>query len=109
MRKQKGGTIVNVSSMAGKITFPMYSIYNATKFGVEGFSESLQFELRPFNINVRLIEPGMVETDFYSRSMVAVSKKEYNTDERAESGRKGVMPSEVAETIYLAATSKRAG
>jgi NAD(P)-dependent dehydrogenase (short-subunit alcohol dehydrogenase family) len=46
----------------GRLTFPLY---NATKWAVEGFTESLDFELRPFNIRVKLIEPGPIKTDFY--------------------------------------------
>jgi NAD(P)-dependent dehydrogenase (short-subunit alcohol dehydrogenase family) len=68
-RKQNGGTIVNVASMGGRLGFPLYSIYNSTKFAVEGFSESLRYELAPLNINVRLIEPGVIKTDFYDRSL----------------------------------------
>jgi NAD(P)-dependent dehydrogenase (short-subunit alcohol dehydrogenase family) len=68
MRRQGGGTIVQVSSMGGRVTFPLYSVYHATKWAVEGFSESLAFELRPFGIRMRLVEPGAIRTDFYGRS-----------------------------------------
>lgn len=50
--------------MGGKITFPLYSIYHATKFAVEGFTESLQYELAQFNILLKLIEPGPIVTNF---------------------------------------------
>lgn len=73
-RRQGAGTIVNVSSVAGRITFPLYSLYHATKWGLEGFSEALQFELRPLNIRVKIIEPGPIKTDFYGRSMDLMSK-----------------------------------
>jgi short-subunit dehydrogenase len=65
MRKQRNGTIVQISSMGGRATFPLYSLYHATKWAVEGFSESLAFELRPFGIRIRLIEPGAIRTNFY--------------------------------------------
>ena len=68
MRRQGSGTLVQVSSMGGRVTFPLYSIYHATKWAVEGFSESLAFELRPFGIRIRLVEPGAIRTDFYGRS-----------------------------------------
>ncbi len=68
MRKQREGTIVQISSMGGRATFPLYSLYHATKWAVEGFSESLAFELRPFGIRIRLIEPGAIRTAFYHRS-----------------------------------------
>lgn len=68
-REQKRGIIVNVASVGGRITFPLYSLYHGTKWAVDGFSESLQYELRPFNIKVKIIEPGPIKTDFYDRSM----------------------------------------
>ena len=74
-REQKRGTIVNVASMGGRITFPLYSIYHASKWAVEGFSESLQYEVKEFNIKVKIIEPGPIKTDFYDRSM-SISKRE---------------------------------
>lgn len=54
--------------MGGRVTFPLYSTYHATKWAVEGFSESLAFEVRPFGIRMRLVEPGAIRTDFYARS-----------------------------------------
>jgi NAD(P)-dependent dehydrogenase (short-subunit alcohol dehydrogenase family) len=69
MKSQKRGTIVNVASVGGRITFPLFSFYHATKWAVEGFSESLQHELVPFNIRIKIVEPGPVKTDFYNRSM----------------------------------------
>lgn len=74
-RAQKRGTIINVASMGGRITFPLYSVYHATKWAVEGFSEALQYEVREFNIRVKIIEPGPIKTDFYTRS-ISISKKE---------------------------------
>jgi len=74
-RKEKRGIIVNVASMGGRITFPLYSLYHATKWAVEGFSESLQYELEQFNIRVKIIEPGPIKTDFYDRSMDLTRKE----------------------------------
>jgi NAD(P)-dependent dehydrogenase (short-subunit alcohol dehydrogenase family) len=68
MREQGGGTIVNISSIGGRIAFPFTSAYHATKFAIEGLSESLRFELQPFNIRIKLIEPGGIKTDFVTRS-----------------------------------------
>ncbi|CAE6969915.1 Dihydroanticapsin 7-dehydrogenase [Paraburkholderia domus] len=67
LRRQGGGTIVNVSSSGGMITVPLMSMYHATKFAVEGFSESLAYELTSQNIFVRLIEPGAARTQFGAR------------------------------------------
>ena len=63
-REQKTGMIVNVSSSTGRFTFPLMSIYSASKYALEGFSESLSFELAAQNIKVKIIEPGMVDTNF---------------------------------------------
>jgi len=74
-REQKRGTIVNVASMGGRITFPLYSLYHASKWALEGFSEGLQYEVREFNIKIKIIEPGPIKTDFYDRSQ-SLSRKE---------------------------------
>ena len=67
-RDQKSGTLINVSSMVGRVPLPFYSVYNASKHAVEGFTEGLVYELEPFNVNVKIIEPGAVNTDFFGRS-----------------------------------------
>ncbi|NJD02488.1 MAG: SDR family oxidoreductase [Ruminiclostridium sp.] len=64
MREKHSGYIVNISSIGGKIAFPVISIYNASKFAVEAVTESLRVELAPFGIKVTAIEPGSVKTNF---------------------------------------------
>lgn len=64
MRKQNSGTIINISSMGGKIYMPLGAWYHSTKHAVEGFSDSLRVELKQFGINVVIIEPGAIETSF---------------------------------------------
>ena len=64
MRKQRSGTIVNVSSIAGRIGFPMGSAYVSSKFALEGLSESISYELKQFGIKIILIEPGVIKTNF---------------------------------------------
>jgi NAD(P)-dependent dehydrogenase (short-subunit alcohol dehydrogenase family) len=77
-RKQKSGHIINLSSVAGMVGTPGASIYNSTKFAVEGLSEALAGELSHFGIKVTLIEPGAFRTDFANRSLhVAPYKPEY--------------------------------
>jgi NAD(P)-dependent dehydrogenase (short-subunit alcohol dehydrogenase family) len=71
MRQHRSGVIVNVSSMGGRITFPFSTLYHATKFAVEGLTESLQFELAPFGIRTKIIEPGGYKTEFAGRSLSA--------------------------------------
>ncbi|PJZ59303.1 SDR family oxidoreductase [Leptospira barantonii] len=72
-RSNKKGLIINVASMGGRITFPLYSLYHSTKWALEGFTESLQYELSPFGIRVKLIEPGAIATDFIGRSSDSTS------------------------------------
>jgi NAD(P)-dependent dehydrogenase (short-subunit alcohol dehydrogenase family) len=66
-REQRSGTIVNISSIGGLIGMPFQALYSASKFAVEGLSESLRAEVRPYGIRVVLIEPGDFCTDFTSR------------------------------------------
>ena len=67
--KKKGGRIINVSSIMGIITFPFYSAYCASKYALEGFSEALHYELKPFGVDVCLIEPGAFKTDFLNTAV----------------------------------------
>lgn len=112
-REQRRGTIINVASMGGRITFPLYSIYNASKWAVEGFSEALQYEVREFGIKVKIIEPGPINTDFYERSMTIARSDSLNDYDYfvartmpnlQKAGKTAPDASGVAETIYAAAT-----
>lgn len=117
-RDQKRGFIVNVASVGGRMTFPASSLYNSTKWAVEGFSEALQYELEQFNIRVKIIEPGPIKTDFYDRSR-EVSKGEgilaydHFVDRvmttMSKGGEEAPDGEIVAQTIYTAVTdgSKR--
>jgi len=111
--KQNGsGTIINITSVGGLITFPLYSVYHATKWAVEGFTESLIYELSNFNIKVKLVEPGAIKTDFYSRSQDLFNKEGFTEYDKYENhvlqnmqkvGAEAVGPEIVAKTIYKAA------
>ncbi|MCE7067436.1 SDR family oxidoreductase [Dyadobacter sp. CY326] len=74
-RSKKSGIIINVSSVGGKMSFPLGTLYHGTKFAVEGISESLNFEVREFGGQVKIIEPGAIATDFTGRSL------EFSNDE----------------------------
>jgi NADP-dependent 3-hydroxy acid dehydrogenase YdfG len=112
MRKNGSGVVVNVGSIAGKMTYPLGTMYNGTKFAVEGISEALRFELREIGVRVKLIEPGIIYTNF-SNAM------EFNNDESLveyqgmvqkfgatfeEIVKHGTEVGVAAETIYEAAT-----
>ncbi|MCS7460958.1 SDR family oxidoreductase [Paenibacillus doosanensis] len=67
MREQRRGTIINIGSVSGRVGFPGYGPYAASKFAVEGFSESLRLEMLPFGVHVVLVEPGAYRTDIWSK------------------------------------------
>src|ERR687891_2553231 len=71
MRRQESGTIVNISSGAGRFGFPGASAYISTKFAVEGLSESMSYELEPFGIKVVIVEPGVIRTNFKKNSVIS--------------------------------------
>ena len=79
MRKHETGDIVNISSIAGRIGFPVSTAYISSKFAIEGLSESLRYELGPFGVNVIIIEPGVIKTNFFD-SMRTAKKVGENDD-----------------------------
>ncbi len=117
LRENGGGTIINTSSVGGVLTLPMTPTYHAAKYAVEGLTEALSYELAPFHIDVKTIEPGGIKTDFWNRSFVMVDGVENSPyakeagaalggflaprdpaqDNRAE-------PMDVAKVVYQAAT-----
>jgi NAD(P)-dependent dehydrogenase (short-subunit alcohol dehydrogenase family) len=118
------GRIVNVSSIGGRVGLPLVSAYNASKFGLEGLSDSLRRELRPHGVDVILIEPGGVKTpiwkkgeqlademledvpaeaeQLYGRMIEAMRKETAKIEEE-----RGIEPREVAEVIGTALTASR--
>ncbi len=112
MRRRRRGTIVNVTSEAGRIGFPYNSIYEAAKFGIEGFSESIRFELDQHGIRVKVVEPGQVKTAFSRNSDEAQSpelRRTYEGFEKIErlmrDPNAGVEPERIAAVVYKAAVS----
>jgi NAD(P)-dependent dehydrogenase (short-subunit alcohol dehydrogenase family) len=79
MRRQKSGTIVNISSGAGRFGFSSGSAYVSTKFAVEGLSESMSYELEPFGIKVVIVEPGVIRTNFGDGLVVAKKSQDPNS------------------------------
>ena len=116
MRKQNSGTIINISSVVGRIGFPASPAYISSKFALEGLSESLRFELAPFGVNVVIIEPGVIKTNFM-KNMQLAKKSELDTVYRditvkVVSGVKmmaemGTDPKVVADTIVKAITDEK--
>jgi NAD(P)-dependent dehydrogenase (short-subunit alcohol dehydrogenase family) len=119
MRKQRHGTIVNISSIAGRIGFPLTSAYVSSKFALEGLSESMAYEIDQFGTKVVLIEPGVIKTNFDHN--LKLGKKVSTTNDRNSpyaditekriAGFKprfenGIPAIEVAKVILKAITSK---
>ena len=112
-RERGSGVIVNVSSMGGKVTMPLGALYHGTKFAVEGISEAMTFELGAIGTKMKIVEPGIVATDFAGRSMdinVDPEHAEYQpviaalmAASQAE-GRFSSAPEDVAGVIFTAAT-----
>jgi short-subunit dehydrogenase len=79
MREQKSGIIINISSFLGKIGLPLLTLYNSSKYALEGITDSLRYELAPFNIRVHSIMPGFFDTNF-ARENLQVNKKVFDKD-----------------------------
>jgi NAD(P)-dependent dehydrogenase (short-subunit alcohol dehydrogenase family) len=119
MRNQGGGNIINVSSVGGKIGIPLNSAYISSKFALEGLSESMRYELEQFGIDVILIEPGVVKTNFFENADVVnnnttsnqtsaysqLTQKLFEGFEPMLKSDSSSLPSDVAEVIYQAIES----
>jgi NAD(P)-dependent dehydrogenase (short-subunit alcohol dehydrogenase family) len=77
MRQQGSGTIVNVTSIGGRIGFPMTAAYHGTKWAIEGISEAMRYELKPFGIRIKIIEPGGTKTNFIERGATWATHPDY--------------------------------
>ncbi|ALR30240.1 short-chain dehydrogenase [Chryseobacterium sp. IHB B 17019] len=109
-REKKQGMFISTTSIGGLLTFPISSIYHATKWALEGWSESLAFELNTLGINIKTVAPGGIKTDFISRSLDTGNQPEYeslvntmfsNTEAMMEHA---TAPGRIAEVVYEAAT-----
>lgn len=112
-RQNKKGIIINISSIGGKMTFPLGTLYHGTKFAVEGISESLHYEVGQFGGQVKIVEPGMIATDFSGRSFVFSNDESMTEYQNIVGALMTAMPSmahnaspanTVAEIIFEAAT-----
>ncbi len=114
MRKQKGGRIINMSSILGLIPSPYNAFYASTKHAVEGYSESLDHEVRGFGIRVVLVQPGVTRTSFEENLTRADQPLSVYQSERVRTENlmrtwvaKGDDPQVVADTVVKAATAKK--
>jgi len=108
-RSKKGGTIINITSQGGRVTFPTCGLYHASKFALEGFTETLAYELIPFGIRTKIVEPGSTKTKFVGSAEIA-SGDLYSAFVNvglanwAKYDTMASTPEEIAETIFTAAT-----
>jgi len=124
MRNAGGGKIVNISSVGGKIGIPLNTAYISSKFALEGLSESMRYELEQFGIDVILIEPGVVKTNFFENADVVENNNNNNTTNNNKTSlysqltqklfegfepmlksNSSSLPSDVSEVIYQAIES----
>lgn len=112
--REKEGRIVNISSLAGRISIPFYGVYSATKYSVEAISDALRLEMKPFNVDVIVVEPGPIKTGFNERARKKLGKylpnsvySESYESVLEEGGRATVGPEKVAKTIVHALETSR--
>lgn len=118
MRNQRAGNIINISSVGGRIGIPLNSAYISSKFALEGLSQSMRYELEQFGIDVILIEPGVVKSNFFENADVVNNKtnntispysqltqKLYEGFEPMLKSSSSSLPSDVAKIIYQAIES----
>jgi short-subunit dehydrogenase len=112
-KKRGKGMIINTSSVVGRFTIPLYSIYCSSKWALEGFTEALQYELRQFNIKVKMIEPAAIKTNFHGSSLKTFENEEVKGYDKMEKNilsgmkkrnEKAPGPEVVAKTVFKAAT-----
>lgn len=111
-RKKGKGLFITTTSIGGTVTMPMNSVYHAAKFGVEGWSESLAYELEPFGVTVKTVAPGGISTDFGGRSLDISQHEAYSEMFTKVAGvfqdpeRRSTYSSseQIAETVYEAVT-----
>jgi len=111
-RKKRAGLFINTTSIGGLITVPFNSMYHATKWALEGWSESMAFELKQFGISLKIVEPGGMKTDFFTRLMDTGRHEAYDvlvdkvmsiiTDPKQMET--FASPAQIAEVVYEAAT-----
>ncbi len=111
-RERGHGLFINTSSIGALVTFPFFALYHASKWALEGFSESVAFELAPLGIGVKTVVAGFIKSDFSGRSLVVTQHPAYGellgkmaaAFQQAESATDGSTPEQIAEVVYEAAT-----
>ncbi len=111
-REKQSGLLITTTSIGGLVTFPFNSVYHATKWAIEGWSESLAFELAPFGVRVKTVSPGGIATDFAGRSLDVAAHPAYESSiqkvmtvfQDPERAKNYSTAEQIAEVVYEAAT-----
>ncbi|MCB0939934.1 MAG: SDR family NAD(P)-dependent oxidoreductase [Mycobacterium sp.] len=116
MRAQRSGYIINISSIGGRVHVPLGSWYHATKFAIEGLSDTLRLEVAPFGIHVVVVEPGAIDTEWHgvaagnlvaNSTMGAYAVQAATVEKVLSGGRFASSPDVVAKAIAKAVTARR--
>jgi NAD(P)-dependent dehydrogenase (short-subunit alcohol dehydrogenase family) len=109
-RERKNGLFISTTSIGGLLAFPLGSVYHATKWGLEGWSESMAYELNTFGVNIKTVSPGAIRTEFMHGSLDTGNKPEYEAMTNNMFATAEAMfamassPEQIAEVVYEAAT-----
>lgn len=112
-REKKSGVFISTTSIGGFMGFPLHSLYHATKFALEGWSESMSFELNPFGIKIKTVAPGAIATDFAKRSLDVSHQDVYHDlEEKIMNNIDAMMANassaeKIAEVVWEAATDDK--
>lgn len=110
-RENKSGLFINITSMAALLTFPFASLYHAVKFGLEGWSEGMSYELAPFGVGIKTVAPGYIKSEFGTNMVVTTGESYKEAMEHylgvvtsPEMMEGGSTPEDIAKVVYQAAT-----
>jgi NAD(P)-dependent dehydrogenase (short-subunit alcohol dehydrogenase family) len=114
-REKRNGMFLNITSIAGLVTFPLDSLYHTVKSGLQAFSEGLSYELAPFGISIKTVAPGFIRTGF-GANMAVTSSEPYDAlmekyvttvNSMMNPETHGSTPEEVAAVVYQAVTDEK--
>lgn len=109
-RERRSGLFISTTSIGGLLAFPLGSVYHATKWGLEGWSESMAYELNPFGVNIKTVSPGGIKTEFMHGSLDTGTTPAYEAITNSMFAGAEAMfanastPQQIAEVVYEAAT-----
>ena len=107
-RTRKGGMFLTTTSIGGLVAFPLNAVYHASKWALEGFAESLAFELKQFNVSVKTISPGSIKSDFMGKAQMVQNENYAEIFQKMltmfDGATPGSTPEQIAQVVFEAAT-----